>query len=129
MVTEMSTRLPTYEGLAYRVRCFDHVIHLIAISFTRLFEVKEKHAKDGDEGEASLQALASGLDIEELMEQITWYRGGRGTEDDDDLTGWVDEIATLSEEEKEKLGANLRPAKMVLVKVVVSLSGELERVE
>lgn len=71
-----------------------------------------------DEAERELRELAEGLDIEE--EQTRGKREGPDNEEEEegeDPDGWVDEVAGLSIADCETLEQNIRPVRLVLVKV------------
>ena len=93
-----------------RLRCFLHVIDLIAESFLNHFDVKKKRGDvvSGDDGE-----------LDEMVEQ-TVPDGGQDNEIDDDLDGWVDEADNLSDEERHQLLESIKATKRVLFKVSCS---------
>lgn len=123
MIVRMSDLLISFPGDANRARCFNHVIALIAKSSIRQFDVPKGGADAAlDEAERELRELAEGLDIEE--EQTKGEREGQDDEQDEegeDPDGWVDEVAGLSVADREALEENIRPVRLVLVKVGVDL--------
>lgn len=55
-----------------------------------------------------------------MEEMVTVAEAGAGDKDDDEtdnVEGWVDEIALLSDEERAELHENIGPVRLVLVKV------------
>jgi len=69
-----------------------------------------------NEAEKELFNLAIGIDIEELVNATE--RGARaGSEDNDDMDGWVDEMEVLNAEECAMLKESVQPVWLVLVKV------------
>jgi hypothetical protein len=71
-----------------------------------------------NEVEEALQALAEGLDLEDLeiqREQDNDNDDNNNDGDGDD--GWIDERKTLSVADREALDASVHPVKLVLVKV------------
>jgi hypothetical protein len=55
-----------------------------------------------------------------MEEMITIAETGAGNKNDnetDNVEGWVDEMALLSDEERVKLHENIGPVRLVLVKV------------
>jgi len=55
-----------------------------------------------------------------MEEMVTVAETGAGHEDDDEtdnVEGWVDEMALLSDEERAELHENIGPVRLVLVKV------------
>jgi hypothetical protein len=120
MAEKLEDLLPAFSS-DNRARCFTHVLNLIAKSLLKQFDVAKKSETDDDlnEEEAELLDLAEDLDIEELtIAQKPDGDNGEIDEDSkDDLEDWVDEVAELSPEEREILEDDIRPVKMVLVKV------------
>lgn len=114
--------LPNFPGAANRCRCFLHVVNLIAKTLLKQFDIPKKKAKEAlDEAERELLELAQDLDIEEATTAAENGLGG-DSEENDDVEGWVDETAELTEEEREELRENSRPVRLVLVKVIVLLT-------
>jgi hypothetical protein len=72
-----------------------------------------------------LHNLAGDVDLEneqaeEVMEQCQLsgeIDAGDKDESDDDVEGWIDEMMLLSPSERERVEADIRPVKLVLVKV------------
>ena len=140
MIDNMEFDLEDFEGMTFRVRCFNHVVNLVTKTFTRLFNVKEKSETSPSAAEKSgekeknasgtrkpkdarqakeeqrFRDLCSGLDKEELLARLETYRelGGDG---DDNEEGWVDELSSLSLEELQDFEMNIRPVQTVVAKV------------
>lgn len=116
MIEELVDMLPNFQGPANRSRCFLHTVNLIAKTLLKQFDVPRKDASAVlDAAERELLDLAAGLDVEELM---TVAENGTGDKfDDDNVDGWVDEMAELTEEEGDELRKQIRPVQLVLVKV------------
>lgn len=77
-----------------------------------------------DDSDCELQDLAEEIDLEEqqaaeLLQQhaIDGEANGSSENDDDDTDGWVDEMAALSPAKRTELHEEIRPVKLVLVKV------------
>jgi hypothetical protein len=103
-----------------RVRCFTHVLKLIAKSLLKQFEVPKKSEYENDdltEEETNLLTLAEDLDEEEFTtaEEIMDEDGEADEEDNTD--DWVDEVDALTPDKHLLLEDEIRPVKMVLVKV------------
>jgi hypothetical protein len=99
MMEELELMLTEFEGQSTRTRCI----------LPRGWEGEEL----GPE-ERELRALGQGIDVEDY-EMI-----GETSLDpvqDDDVNGWVDEIALLSAEEKAGLESEIRPIRFALAKV------------
>lgn len=56
------------------------------------------------------------MDLEDL--QMRADDTNKGVEDDDDVEGWVDEVALLSPKERTKLACSIRPIRIALIKVI-----------
>lgn len=106
--------LETFPGDANQTRCFTHILNLVAKTAIHQFDVPKAKADAAlTEAEAELQALADGLDIEEDYIQ----REVDDEDEDDDVSGWVNECTLPSLPEREELDASVRPVRLVLVKV------------
>jgi hypothetical protein len=122
MVEELEELLPEFSRVNH-TRCFLHVNNLVARTLVRQFDIpKEKPTAaedDDDDPDQELRELAGDIDLEErhtreaLLEEIG--DGELGL--DDDGEGWIDEMAALSQAEREGLQKSLRPVQMILVKV------------
>ena len=73
------------------------------------------------EEEADLLSLAENLDEEECTaaQEMSFSEGE--SKEEDDVEDWVDEVEALTQEERELLDDDIRPIKMVLVKVSVRI--------
>jgi hypothetical protein len=107
-----------------RTRCFLHIVNLCAKSIIRQFDVQKQDTNEPmDDTEHELQVLAEEIDLEEqqaaeLLQQHAIDGEANGSsENDDDTDGWVDEMAVLSLAERTELHEEIRPVKLVLVKV------------
>ena len=68
-----------------------------------------------DKAAKELAKLSSELELEELLS-----RGMEGENDDnsdDNSDGWVDENATLTDDERAELDETVKPVRLMLVKV------------
>lgn len=123
MIAELAKILPNFSEVGH-TRCFLHIVNLVAKSVIRQFDVQKKRDDEHlDEAEQELRDLAGDVDLEnqqaeELMEECQ-ISGEIDAEDesDDDVEGWVDEMMLLSPSERERVEADIRPVKLVLVKV------------
>lgn len=128
MIKELASSIPTFPGVENQVRCFAHVLNLVAKTIIRQFDVeKTARTSDGDleaaTDEVALQAAAlsdviSGLE-DEIPELVGEDELGED-EVDDDVDGWIDERGDLSADEKEELRASVLPVKLILAKVSLS---------
>jgi hypothetical protein len=117
MIEELSKLLRDFPGEANQTRCFLHIVNLIAKQLLKQFDVPRKNADAAlDEAERQLLELAAGIDIEELVTAAE-QGAGVGSEDNDDVDGWVDEMEELDLDEREELDKSVRPVRLVLVKV------------
>jgi hypothetical protein len=123
MVDKLEDLLPDFGGTASHTRCFLHTVNLIAKSLLREFDVTKKNAvaaldnvaddeeselvglsADDERGESDMAMPGEYYDIEEEYSL-------------DNEEGWVDEVALLAEDEQIELQRNIRPVKLVLLKV------------
>lgn len=125
---------PHFRGHASRVRCFCHVINLVAKSFLKLFDppAKKKNSTDSDdtasesddavfdEIDRALRDLESGLDEEDSVATAEQGAGGEAL-GVDNVDGLVDEVEEMSEEERTELRSKLRPLRLALGKVCLSV--------
>jgi hypothetical protein len=121
MIDHMAEVIEGFPGEENCVRCFNHIINLVAKSLLRLFEVSKKKRgveAEVNEAEAALCELAGDLDLEDMeMQRDTFAAGGDvGADDEDDV---VDEIATMSEEEAKQFRKAVLPIMKALLKVSV----------
>jgi hypothetical protein len=70
-----------------------------------------------DEAERELQELAEGIDIEDKQTQDEWEGPDEEGDKGDNIEGWVDEVAHLSVADHTELEENIKPVRLVLVKV------------
>jgi peptidoglycan hydrolase CwlO-like protein len=93
-------------------------VNLIAKSLLREFDVTKKNA------DAALNNVEE--DDEDIVRELADLsadveRGENDIRDEEDLEdneeGWVNEVALLPEDEKIELQRNIRPVKLVLLKV------------
>jgi hypothetical protein len=71
-----------------------------------------------DDAERELRELAEGLDIEEETTKAKWEGlDDEEDQDEDDTESLVDEAADLSVADRKELDSNIRPVRLVLVKV------------
>ena len=117
MIEALDDLLPAFTT-GNRARCFTHVLNLVAKSLLKQFDVAlNPETDDLNIEERELLDLAEDLEAEELTTAQETDKDEDEIDEDDDLEDWVDEVAALSPEEREKLQKNIRPVKTVLVKV------------
>jgi hypothetical protein len=125
MAEELYVLVDGFAGQASRIRCFLHVINLVAKTILKQFETPKKKAKGNegdvvgetlDEFENILLELAEGVDLEDST-----LLDDDNNDDDgppiDNVEGWEDEMAQMSDTEREDLERALKPLKLVLAKV------------
>ena len=139
MITELVKILPSFSKVGH-TWCFLHIVNLVAKSVIRQFDVQKKredqHLDEAkqelrvDNAERELQDLAGDVDLEEqqsieamAQRQINGETGETDPETvtDDDVEGWIDEMMLLSPAECEQVKGDIRPVKLVLVKVSFSI--------
>lgn len=139
MIAELAKILPSFSEVGH-TRCFLHIINLVAKSIIKQFDVQNKredqHLDEAeqelqgdeqlDDAERELRDLAGDVDLDEkesmsamAQHQINGETGQSSmeTEKDDDVEGWIDEMMLLSPAQREQVEEDIRPVKLVLVKV------------
>jgi hypothetical protein len=106
-IEELVDLLPNFPGAANCCQCFLHIVNLIAKTLLKQYDVPKKKAEEAlDEAEQELLELAQDLDLEEATTMVENGLSGN-SEENDDVEGWVDEMAKLTEEERAELRENL----------------------
>lgn len=141
MIEELSEIVDEFPGEANRTRCFLHIINLVAKSMLKQFEPPKKKTKkssknkkkgddedEEEEGEeevsdnekeaAEMEALIAELtrDIEREESRRPFTDGG-DEEEEDNLEGFIDEVAAMSEGDQETLRKQNQPIRLLLAKV------------
>lgn len=123
MIAELAELLKSFPGAANCSRCFTHILNLAAKSVLRQFDLpKGKADAAASEAAKELARLSENLEVEELRSLLSEFENvdkdlGDDPSEDDDLEGWVDEMAELSDEEREEIDEGAVPVCMMLVKV------------
>lgn len=123
MTAELANLLKKFGGSFARTRCFLHITNLTARSLLNEFDVKGTDDLTAvvDEDERELMTLAKEFEEEErdaqheAGEEVV-DESGEEFEDDDDES-WVDEVASLSDEERDAFMDEVQPVKKVLLRV------------
>lgn len=126
MIDELEDLLPEFSKVNH-TRCFLHVNNLVGRTLVRQFDLPNAPKPTPGDLDATndpdheLRQLAGDIYLEDLQtrealleEAVT---GETGT--DDNVDGWVDEMAALTQAEREVLQDSLRPVRMLLVKVII----------
>lgn len=127
MIDTLGLNVPTFEGSIGHVRCFAHVVNLVAKSMLRQFDVPKAQATQeiAEEDRALYELESEGADEAEGADIPVAEDGDifnpPSALDVDDEDGWVDEIAAMTDEERVMFQARVRPVRMTLTKV--SLEG------
>lgn len=123
MTEHLAQLLTKFGGQFARTRCFLHITNLTARSLLNEFDVKVSDGLNtADADERELLALAKELDDEmreaqrDAGEEVDPEDDDEEAEEDDDES-WIDEVASLSPEERTVFEEEVRPVKMVLLKV------------
>ena len=119
MIDELEDLLSGFSKVNH-TRCFLHVNNLVGRTLVRQFDVPKKKPGDStNDPDHELQQLAGDIDLEDQQTRETLLEDAVGGEigADDNIDGWVDEMAALSQAEREVLQNSLRPVRMLLVKV------------
>lgn len=118
MVEELMDLLPGFPGDLYRVRCFAHVLNLVAKSLIKHFDVRDKRdpaTADGDERE--LLELVQEMESEEITTQAEIAAGDGEEDESDDADDEVDGMAELTDEERAQFEREVLPVKLTMAKV------------
>jgi hypothetical protein len=120
MVDKLADILPSFPGRANHTRCFLHTINLVAKLLIKEFDVTKKDASralEDSDGGASNEEGEVMEDVEELNADIADYSAEDNAMLGDDDEGWINEVNLLSDHERKRLQREIRPVKLVLVKV------------
>ncbi|KAG0698043.1 hypothetical protein DFH29DRAFT_810876 [Suillus ampliporus] len=128
MTTELAKLVDHFGGEVARTRCFLHIINLVAKSLIKEFDVpkhksvksdvpKHKSVESLDSAEQDLQDIAGDIDIEDEDTIAANGDGDPSADDADDTEGWIDEINELDDFDCDALQENIRPIKLVLIKL------------
>jgi hypothetical protein len=114
MIEELDTDLEDFSQVN-RIRCFLHIVNLIAKSLLKQFDVPAKRPSGDldEEVDEQLQELAREFNLEEATTQAFDNSDG----DDDDVDGIVDAGDLFSAHEKAAFEADVRPVQLTLAKV------------
>ena len=124
MVAELEDLVPGFSRVNH-TRCFLHVNNLVARTLVRQFDIPKATATangnlddENDDPDEEIRNLAGDIDLEERQtREALLEEADEEIEPDDTTDEWVDEMAALSQAEREKLQASIRPLQMILVKV------------
>jgi hypothetical protein len=114
MVENILNLIRHWEGEMNHIRCFDHIINLIAKMLLKLFEVpKAKGASTGkkeiDEAEEELEQIGKELEIEDLCTQIEDFANPLTAEGIDAEEDIIDALTLLEPDEIEDFRENIVP--------------------
>ena len=115
MIDEISRILPNFGGKETHIRCFLHVLNLVAKAIIKMFDVPkgEKDPNEMSEAETVLAKLAEGIELEEEETRAQ----DTGVEDDDDVEDVSRDDVLLTDEEKEEFNEGILPIRLIIVKV------------
>jgi hypothetical protein len=118
MIVKLKDLIKTFPGASDQAHCFNHVVAFVAKSAVHQFDIP-KGAADAalDDAEKKLRDLVDGIDIEDEEMQGQWEDNDEDSTDGEGDDGWVDEVANLPKADYEELEENIRPARLMLVKV------------
>ena len=127
MISELANILPNFSEVGH-TRCFLHIVNLVAKSIIRQFDLQKRQGnKYLDKAEQELHDLARVDNLEDdqanqIMEHETNGEIDVEDEADDNNDGWIDETMLLSPSERQQSEEDIRPVKLVLVKVSLSVT-------
>ena len=112
MIDHLSSLVDNFPGAANQIRCFNHILNLVAKSILRQFDAPKKDSRTSEDDENLLAGLAQELDNE------------TDNEDEEDLTDYNDDDWAnkdgrqgMSREQVVKLEDSLVPVRLMLAKV------------
>ena len=123
MIQEMEDMIVSFRGGRARSRCFCHIINLVAKMVLRQFEPPERKKKRGshqpeEDGFEPPDELSEWeKDLREMMEDLDFDDEDEGAPGADDLDGFYDVRNDLDAANKVSLEVEVRPVKMMLLKV------------
>jgi len=110
MIKHLATLLDNFPGASNQVRCFLHILNLVAKSVLMQFDPLKADTTDLlAEGLEELAALEK--DLEDVDES-----DGEDEEEDDDINDLLDEREDMTRVEIEELEASVQPVRLVLTK-------------
>jgi hypothetical protein len=116
MIDELAKLIETFPGDSRRIRCFLHILNLVAKTLIRQFDLPKGQVDAAlDEAEKELISLAGELHYEEQLTALALNLNDDDNDDNDE--GWEDERAVMSPVERAGLDESVRPIRLVLVKV------------
>jgi len=120
MISELEHQLEDFSQVN-RVRCFLHVVNLVAKSLLKQFDVSSKRGEATDAAEQEMEdmlvELAKDFEHEEHATQALNDADEDLLDDVDDIEDLVDADETLTDEERAEIEASIRPVTLVLAKV------------
>ena len=108
MTDHLEDLLDDFPGEANRTRCFLHVVTLVAGTLKKQFDLPKNGSVDQE-----LQKLAENIDEEEADTRTRQEI----EEDDNNMEGWVDELAAMDDKERAEHETSVRPLRILLGKV------------
>ena len=115
MIQQMQELISKFPGKANQIRCFAHIINLVAKSVIKQFDLpKGTAASCLDDAIKGLLALAGDIELEE--DDMTTSLDEDDMDKDDNIDGWRDKRDTMSTEKLQKLNADVLPVCQVLVR-------------
>jgi hypothetical protein len=117
MISELDDQLDGFSEVN-RVRCFLHVVNLVAKALLKQFDVANKRGEiaDADTQELENLLVELGKDIE-YEESLTQDLDDADDDALDDIEDIVDTDGILTEAEQAEIDAGIRPVTLVLAKV------------
>lgn len=117
MVDGLKDLLPDFGGAASHTQCFLHTVNLITKSLLREFNVTKK--ADARETNDDVASDMSDTEFTDLSNEVERENASANVDEElpDNEEGWVDEVALLDQDERIELQRDIRPVKLVLLKV------------
>lgn len=127
MIEEMEEMIASFRGGRARSRCFCHIINLVAKMVLRQFEPPKRKKKKGthqpedEEGSEPPDELSEWEnELREMMDDLDFDEEDETAPGADDLDGFYDVRNDLDAANRATLEVEVRPVKMMLLKVSVA---------
>ena len=118
MIEELTKFVEDFPGEANRMRCFLHIVNLVAKSLLKQFDIPAKNADAAiSEAERELQEMTADLEMEELVAELEAgaTQESKGNDNEADVVEVADVLD--NEEEIATHRESIRPVRLALTKV------------
>jgi hypothetical protein len=122
MIKYLANTLEAFPGEPKQIRCFAHIINLVAKCIMKQFDEPKKRNRDNEKDDENGNAAEIELVLQELAEEIEDFEDENECEEEDrrdghEENGESDGREGMSDEQIHELDENVRPVRLVLAKV------------